>query len=245
MSSTASAPRASEALAHFVAAPHAGAAFDDALEMARVRLTAARTALDTPTVASELVARALAAYGAPLRRAFTAGARLAENPVARADAPIVAAALASGESTGCSEAGVLAAIAVGREVAARLARGLTFDPPWNAVAVIAGIAAGAAAARAASLDPDAARHAIGLAATQAAGLGAVEDTALAAVGSGKSAADALEAALLAGLGFTAASAWLEGRRGLAALMASQFDEAAVCEALGQRWFSAERAVRPA
>ena len=221
---------ASEAVATFVAGRHAGPEFDDALGTARARLIAALTALQTPTATSELASRALASYGTPLRRVFAEATTLAA--AARGDAPIVAAALASSELAGRGETDVIEAIAVGREVAARLERALSLDAPWNATAVVAGIGAAAAAARAMGLDVDAARHAIGLAATQAAGLGVVDGTP----------ADALacEAALLARHGFTAASASLEGRRGLAALMASNVDEAALCDDLGRRWISAER-----
>jgi hypothetical protein len=240
MSSTAPVLRASEAVAAFVAGPHDGAAFEDALRAARVRLAAARTALQTPTETSELASRALASYGMPFRRAFAAATAtaLASAPNGREDAAIVAAAIVSNEVAGCGEADVLEAIAVGREVAMRLGRALTLDAPWDAVNVVAGIGAAAAAARAAALDADATRHAIGLAATQAAGLRVAEGTPAAALACGKAAADAVEAALLARHGFTSASASLEGRRGLAALMASNFDEAALCAGLGERWLSA-------
>jgi len=238
MSSTTHTPGSSEAMARFVSGAHAGAAFDGALQAARARLIAARTALRTPTETSELASRALASYGTPLRRAFAAATTLAEAPGGRGNAPIIAAAVASGELAGRSEADVVEAIAIGCEVAARLERALTLDAPWDAAAVIAGIGAAAAAARAAALDADATRNAIGLAATQAAGLGVAEGTPAAALACGKAAADALEAALLARHGFSAASASLEGRRGLAALVASNFDEAALCNDLGRRWFSA-------
>ena len=154
---------ASEAVATFVAGRHAGPEFDDALGTARARLIAALTALQTPTATSELASRALASYGTPLRRVFAEATTLAA--AARGDAPIVAAALASSELAGRGETDVIEAIAVGREVAARLERALSLDAPWNATAVVAGIGAAAAAARAMGLDVDAARHAIGLAAT--------------------------------------------------------------------------------
>jgi hypothetical protein len=237
MSSAAPHLGASEALARFAAGPHAGPAFDDAAHAARALVLAGRTALQMPAETSKLASRALASYGAPLRRAFAAGTALAAAPGARAHAPIVAAAVASGEIAGRNEADVFEAIAIGREVAVRLERALSLDAPWDAAAVIAGVAAAAAAARAAGLDADATRHAIGLAATQAAGLGVTDGTPARELASGKAAADAVEAVLLARHGFTAAPASLEGRRGLAALMASHFDEAALCDDLGTRWLS--------
>jgi 2-methylcitrate dehydratase PrpD len=44
---------------------------------------------------------------------------------------------------------------------------------------------------------------------------------------GKAAADAIEASLLAKHGFTSAAASIDGRRGLAALMAYRFDAGAI------------------
>jgi 2-methylcitrate dehydratase PrpD len=242
MSSAVSSSSASEALAAFIASPHAGAGFDAAMETARTRIAAARSALREPSAAAELANRALPPYGGPLRHAFAYGVILAEAAVtdtgnstdSRADAAIVAAALALAGDALAAEA-----VAIGCEVAARLRRALAFDAAWDAGAVTAGIGAAAAAARAAGLDAAAARDAIGLAATQAAGLGAVCGTAAGALGCGKAAADALEAAQLARAGFTAAPASLEGRRGLAALMASRFDPAVLLEGLGGRWVSAE------
>jgi 2-methylcitrate dehydratase PrpD len=205
---------ASESLAHFVAGPHDGAAFDEAVREARECLLAARAAAQTTTVPS------------PFGVAFATATAIAAS-LGRQDATIVAAALASGELAGCTEAGIIEAIAIGREVAARLQRALTLDAPWDAVAVAGGVGAATAAARAASLGATATQHAIGLAATQAAGLGVIEGTPAGALACGKTAADAVEAALLARHGFTAAAASLEGRRGLAALMASSFDETAL------------------
>ena len=227
----------SEAIARFVAGSHTGAAFDEALGAARTCLLDARTALRTPSATSELASRTLEPYGAPLRRAFAAAATLAAVPGRRANAPIVAAAMASSELGGYSDANVVEAIAIGREIAARLERALTLDTPWDAVGAIAWIGAAAAAAHAAGLDAPATRNAIGLAATQATGLGVAEGTPSAALACGKAAADAVEAALLAHNGFTAASASLEGRRGLAALMGSHFDATTLCDELGRRWIS--------
>ncbi len=221
MSEPASAAGASATLAAFVAAPHAGPAFDAVRESARARIEPARAALQRA-----------GANASPLDRAFATGAALAG-----ADAPIVAAALCAGEFAGGHD--VAESIAVGREIAARLRRAVHFDSPWDATAVCAAIGATAAAACATGLDAAAARDAIGVAATQANGLGVVTATPAARIACGKAAADALEAVALARAGFTAAPASIEGRRGLAALMASRLDVAALCDGLGERWASAE------
>jgi len=233
-------PGASETLAHFATGAYTGSAFENVLQTARTRMLAALPLLETPSATAELAAGALAPSGTALRRVFTEAVTLAAAPGARADASIVAAALSASVLAGGGETDAIEAIAIGREIAARLERALTLDAPWDAVAAIAGIAAAATAARAARLDPESARHAIGLAATQAAGLGVIDGTQAAELACGKAAADAVEGALLARHGFTAASASLEGRRGLAALMGSRFDETTLGEDLGRRWISAER-----
>lgn len=58
-----------------------------------------------------------------------------------------------------------------------------------------------------------------------------------AIETGKAAADAIEAALIAKHGFTSAPASIDGRRGLAALMAYRFDAASVVDGIGSHWIS--------
>ena len=89
-----------------------------------------------------------------------------------------------------------------------------------------------------ALDAVCTRNALGVAATQAAGLALNANEAMEALETGKAAADAIEAALLAKHGFTSAPASIDGRRGLAALMAYRFDATAIIDELGTRWISA-------
>lgn len=130
------------------------------------------------------------------------------------------------------------AVVVGRELAMRLRRAMRFDPAWDGDAIADALGAAAAAARAAGLDAERAGHALGLAATQASALGIERGTPSGTLVSRKAANDAVEAAVLAAHGFTASEAWLEGRRGLAALMAERLDEDALRRGLGERWISA-------
>ncbi|MFI5607733.1 MmgE/PrpD family protein [Amycolatopsis sp. NPDC051903] len=76
----------------------------------------------------------------------------------------------------------------------------------------------AAAGCAAGLSAGPLRHAVGLCATQAAGLSAAAETPLGPLQVGKAAANAVEAVLLSRSGFTSAEQPLEGRRGLYALL---------------------------
>ena len=88
------------------------------------------------------------------------------------------------------------------------------------------IGAGVAAARLLDLDEAGVRNVVGLCATQAAGLRAVEGSEAGVVQAAKAAADAVEAATLARHGFTSAADGLGGRRGLFALLAPGADAAA-------------------
>jgi 2-methylcitrate dehydratase PrpD len=111
------------------------------------------------------------------------------------------------------------AVAIGYEVADRLARDLAgaAEAGWSVAAVADRIGAAATAARALRLPAAAARNTVGLSATQAAGLGKAEGAA-AELQIGKAAADAIEAAFLSRCGFTSPPQSLEGRRGLFALL---------------------------
>jgi 2-methylcitrate dehydratase PrpD len=222
----------------FAAAPHRGVAFDEARRTAASRLSAARMVLEAPTVTSDRAARALASNGAALRRAFVDATVLAGTAATQSDAATIAAALAAGDAAGLDDAEIVESVAVGREVAARVRVAVAFDEPWDVEAVADRIGAAVAAARIARLGAAEMRHALGLAATQAAGLAVAEGTAAGELAHGKAAFDAVEGVALARAGFTSAPASLEGRRGLAALMAQGFDEARLCEGLGQQWISA-------
>jgi 2-methylcitrate dehydratase PrpD len=83
--------------------------------------------------------------------------------------------------------------------------------------VSAVIGAGLAAGMMLHLEQDQLRHALGVCATQAAGLRSAAGTQAGPLQAGKAAFNAVEAAQLAGLGFTSSREPLDGRRGLFAL----------------------------
>jgi 2-methylcitrate dehydratase PrpD len=235
----------SEALAAFIVAspahvpPRARALFDAGL-----------AALERATpIANELTA-ALAFFGAPpearvvgpgslragaLVAAHANGAAFAGDPAIGEAAAVVAAALAGGELAGADEPRIVAAIAIGCEVAARVRHSVTLDPAWDAASVVAIFGAVAAAAHVFALEQRQARDALGLAATQATGLALARGTTGGAAAIGKAASDALEAVELARHGFTSAPASIEGRRGFAAVMAGNFEPRVVLAGLGEEW----------
>jgi 2-methylcitrate dehydratase PrpD len=133
--------------------------------------------------------------------------------------PVWVAVCAVATALGQEADDIADAVAIGYEVADRLASDLAgaADGGWSAAAVADRIGAAAAAARALRLPAAAARNTVGLSATQATGLSTAEGAA-GELQMGKAAADAIEAAFLSRCGFTSPPESLEGRRGLFALL---------------------------
>jgi 2-methylcitrate dehydratase PrpD len=162
--------------------------------------------------------------------AWELGAALAASDPASISTAAVAAALALGESLDAHDEEIAAAVAIGTQASARLLAALDdaeFRSRWNVASSLGIVGATLAAARLLGLDALRTRHALGVAATQAAGLARNVGEPIGALETGKAAADAIEAALLAKHGFTSAASSIDGRRGLAALMAYRFDADAI------------------
>jgi hypothetical protein len=211
----------------------------DALQAGREAVARARQRLASAGDAERLVAK-LPGYvpdwqtrnaGKDARlRAWCVGTVLALHDSASVQTPAVAAAIAMGERLGVSDDEMAAAAAVGAQASQRVLAAIdsdAFRERWNVASVVGIVGATLAVARLLGLDRLRTRHALGVAATQAAGLARNVDEPMGAVETGKAAADAVEAALLAKHGFTSAAASIDGRRGLAALMAYRFDADAI------------------
>ncbi|WP_310632104.1 MmgE/PrpD family protein [Paraburkholderia sp.] len=217
-----------------------------AIEAANTRLAQARSHLrDESAIAAQLSAllQSQGSAATDLRvRAWTLGATLAHIEASTFDAPVLAVAIAIGEATGAGEATLAEATAIGIEAAARVLAAVDsseFRARWNVASSLGILGAVLAAARLYGLDATRARYALGVAATQAAGLAHNGTHAMRAIETGKAAADAIEAALIAKHGFTSAPASIDGRRGLAALMAYRFDAASIVDGIGSRWVSVQ------
>jgi 2-methylcitrate dehydratase PrpD len=113
----------------------------------------------------------------------------------------------------------LAAVTAGLAAAAIVESGLVgvAGAGWSVPTVAAGAGAGLAAGVMLGLPEDQLRNALGVCATQAAGLSAAAGTDAGPLQAGKAAFNAVEAALLAREGFTGSAEPLDGRRGLFAL----------------------------
>lgn len=162
-------------------------------------------------------------------------------------APIVPAALAVGELRNSAGADVLNAVVVGMEIASRVGNGLSpghSDRGWHVTGTMGHLGAAAAAGHLLGLSPARMRHALALAATQAAGHTEQLGSMTKSLHPGKAAADGVEAALLAEGGFTGPEGAIEGRRGLAALMAPSADLDEMVRDLGSVWETEENAFKP-
>jgi len=126
---------------------------------------------------------------------------------------VCAAATALGDD--CS-----AAVAAGLSAAALVEAGLPAAAGWSVPVVSAVIGAGLAGGLMLGLPEAQLRSALGISATQAAGLRAAAGTDAAPLQAGKAAFNAVEAAQLARLGFTSSREPLDGRRALFALLSS-------------------------
>lgn len=246
MHETAQHSAVSDALTAFACGPLDAAACA-AVDAARARVADARSRLrDDSAAASQLAAllQSQRSNADDLRvRAWMLGATLANTGAVTPDVPAIAAVVTIGDALKSSDADVAQAAAVGIEVAARVLAAVDspeFRARWNAASAIGVLGATLAVARLHRLDVTHARHALGVAATQAAGLAHNVSHAMGALETGKAAADAIEAALIAKHGFTSAPSSIDGRRGFAALMAYRFDAQAIVDGLGSRWVS----VRP-
>jgi 2-methylcitrate dehydratase PrpD len=114
----------------------------------------------------------------------------------------------------------LAAVAAGVEAAELVESRLADWGSWSGASVAAGIGAVVAAGLTLGLTEGQLRNALGIAATQAAGLRAAESTDAGPLQAGKAAFNGVEAVRLARAGLTAPAEPLDGRRGLFALFSS-------------------------
>jgi 2-methylcitrate dehydratase PrpD len=162
-------------------------------------------------------------------------------------APIVPAAVAVGEYIGATLGQVTDAVGVGVEVTLRVGVGLGrthFDRGWHITGSTGRFGAAVAAGRLLGLDVSQMQAALGIAATEAAGLQAAFGTMTKSFHTGKAASDGVEAALLASMGFTSAPASIEGRRAFAHTASDDVDIENMVAELGRRWELESNAIKP-
>ena len=162
-------------------------------------------------------------------------------------APVAPAALALAERDGATGQAVLEAFLLGAEVECRLGNAVSpghYARGWHITATCGVFGAAAAAARLLRLDAGRTAHALGIAASQSAGL--VENLPNGAknVGVGNAARNGLFAALMAAEGYTAAALAIEGPRGWATATGDVLDRDVLLDGLGTEWEIARNTFKP-
>src|ERR1700730_3828139 len=135
--------------------------------------------------------------------------------VLHASSPILAALLALAERKPVSGADVMLAYAVGFEAGVRTGRSAPghHKGGWHLTGTLGTIAAGVAGGKLIGLDTQKLTYAMGIAATQAAGMQQNRGTMCKSFHAGKAAQNGVLAALLAERGFDSTQEIIEGRRG--------------------------------
>lgn len=162
-------------------------------------------------------------------------------------AATAAACLALTEQLDLTGDAYLTAFVAGTEVACRIAAAVTpehNDAGWHVTGTVGTFGAAAAASKLLGLSTDQTAAALGLAATQAAGLREMFGSMAKPLHPGKAAWNGLLAARLARRGFTASAEGLEGRRGFLAVMSPDADRDAIVAGLGSDWETLANRYKP-
>ena len=152
--------------------------------------------------------------------------------------PVASAVLALAELRRASGAELVNAFVTGVEVECRIARAVLpahYDIGWHITATAGVFGAAAASARLLGLDEQRTVWALGLAATQAAGLREMFGSMAKSLHPGRAAQNGLAAALMAEAGFTSAENAIEGKRGFANVLSTTVDIAKCVDGLGARY----------
>lgn len=166
--------------------------------------------------------------------------------VLHASSPILSALFALAERGSVDGRRLIAAYAAGFEAGVRTGQGAPkhHDGGWHLTGTLGTLAAGAAAARLLGLDAQKMTYALGIAATQAAGMQQNRGTMCKSLHAGKAASNGVLAALLAEQGFNSSEEIIEGRRGFTRIYSSEANPDAVLADLGQRWEITRNGYKP-
>jgi 2-methylcitrate dehydratase PrpD len=153
-------------------------------------------------------------------------------------APVLAPALALGEARSLSGRDLMTAYHVGVEVECKIAEAIAprhYEDGFHSTGTCGAIGAAAAAAKVAGLDRTQTLRALGIAASEAAGLRENFGTMTKPFHAGRAAESGVVAAEMAGLGWTAAEQILEAPRGFFHAAGGGYDPAAIVHKLGRPW----------
>jgi 2-methylcitrate dehydratase PrpD len=162
-------------------------------------------------------------------------------------APVLPALLAFAEWRPTTGADLLHAFILGVEAEERV--GLSVFPEhyaigWHITGTAGVFGAAAAAGRLLGLEEKRMCHALGIAATQSAGLREMFGSMCKPLHPGNAARNGLAAALLAARGFTSSEQSIEAPRGFGHVLSTKFDPAVITEGLGAHWELANNMYKP-
>ncbi len=161
--------------------------------------------------------------------------------------PVLSALLALAEYYPIDGITFVEAIVFGIEVECRIALGVCpahYDIGWHVTGTVGGFGAAAAVGRALKLDAKQMAWALGIAATQAAGLREVFGTMCKSLHPGRAAQSGLSAALMAQAGFTSSLRAIEAPRGFAQVLSTEQHFEKMTEGLGTVWHTLENSFKP-
>jgi 2-methylcitrate dehydratase PrpD len=161
--------------------------------------------------------------------------------------PVLSALLALAEYHPIDGNTFVEAIVFGIEVECRIALGVCpahYDIGWHVTGTVGGFGAAAAVGRALKLNTKQMAWALGIAATQAAGLREVFGTMCKSLHPGRAAQSGLSAALMAQAGFTSSLRAIEAPRGFAHVLSTEQHFEKMTEGLGTVWHTLENSFKP-
>lgn len=161
--------------------------------------------------------------------------------------PVASAILALAETRPVSGRDFLTALIAGVEVECRIGNAVYpdhYDRGWHITGTAGVFGAAAAAGRLLGLDQRRMQWALGLAASQSAGLREMFGTMTKSFHPGRAAQNGLFSALLAEAGFDSSERALEAPRGFANVMSDKQDYAEILDGLGARWEAGLNSYKP-
>jgi 2-methylcitrate dehydratase PrpD len=166
--------------------------------------------------------------------------------VLHASAPTLAAILALAERERCDGKQLLLSYVVGFEAAVRVAQAARdhHKSGWHATGILGTIAAGVAAGKLLELEADQLTYAVGIAATQAAGLLENRDSACKSLHAGKAASNGVLSALLASRAIDSSDTSLEGKQGFCHTFGKEPRLELLTHSLGTEWAIVANGFKP-
>jgi 2-methylcitrate dehydratase PrpD len=161
--------------------------------------------------------------------------------------PVASALMALAEIRPLSGRDLLTALIVGVEVECRIGNAVYpdhYDRGWHITGTVGVFGAAAAVGRAIGLDVQKMRWALGLAATQSAGLREMFGTMTKSFHPGRSAQNGAMSAFLAEAGYDSSEQAIEAPRGFAHVLSDKQDFSEILDGLGSRWEAALNSYKP-